>query len=100
MIMAGLSSLPVGRTVEKLSEVDLLDAYSRAVISVVDTVGPAVVGVSGIGTVMLITPDCYALTISHVAIAVKAYELTLRDGTALRADLVGKEPHIDLAVLL
>ena len=70
-----------------LSEVDLLDAYSRAVISVVDTVGPAVVGVSGIGTGMLITPDGYALTNSHVASAVKTYELTLRDGTALKAEL-------------
>src|SRR5437016_10603450 len=99
MIMAGLSSLPVGRTVEMLSEVDLLDAYSRAVISVVDTVGPAVVGVSGIGTGMLITPDGYALTNSHVASAVKTYELTLRDGTALKAELVGKDPHTDLAVL-
>src|SRR5437016_1853035 len=99
MIMAGLSSLPVGRTVEMLSEVDVLDAYSRAVISVVDTVGPAVVGVSGIGTGMLITPDGYALTNSHVASAVKTYELTLRDGTALKAELIGKDPHTDLAVL-
>src|SRR5437588_3865884 len=99
MIMACLSFLPLGTTVEMLSDVDLLDAYSRAVISVVDTVGPAVVGVSGVGTGMLITPDGYALTNSHVASAVKAYELTLRDGTTLKADLVGKDPHTDLAVL-
>jgi len=97
--MACLSFLPLGTTVEMLSDVDLLDAYSRAVISVVDTVGPAVVGVSGVGTGMLITPDGYALTNSHVASAVKAYELTLRDGTTLKAELVGKDPHTDLAVL-
>src|SRR5258708_31349459 len=75
-----------------LSDVDLLDSYSRAVISVVESVGPAVVGVSGVGTGMLITPDGYALTNSHVVSAVKAYELTLRDGSSLKAELVGKDP--------
>jgi S1-C subfamily serine protease len=82
-----------------VSDVQMLDAYSQAVIGVVDSVGPAVVGVSGVGTGMLITPDGYALTNSHVASAVKAYELTLRDGSRLKADLVGKDPHTDLAVL-
>ncbi len=82
-----------------VSDVDLLDSYSRAVISVVESVGPAVVGVSGVGTGMLITPDGYALTNSHVVSAVKAYELTLRDGSSLKAELVGKDPHTDLAVL-
>ncbi len=82
-----------------LSDVDLLDAYSQAVISVVDAVGPAVVGVSKVGTGMIITPDGYALTNSHVASAVKAYELTLRDGSAIKADLVGQDPHTDLALL-
>ena len=82
-----------------VSDSRLLDAYSQAVISVVDTVGPAVVGVSGVGTGLLITPDGYALTNSHVATAVKAFELTLRDGTSLKAELIGKDPHTDLAVL-
>jgi S1-C subfamily serine protease len=82
-----------------ISETELLDAYSQAVIGVVDAVGPAVVGVSGVGTGMLITPDGYALTNSHVASAIKSYELTLRDGSLLRAELVGKDPHTDLAVL-
>jgi S1-C subfamily serine protease len=82
-----------------VSDVQMLDAYSQAVIGVVDSVGPAVVGVSGIGTGMLITPDGYALTNSHVASAAKAYELTLRDGSSLKAELVGKDPHTDLAVL-
>jgi len=82
-----------------ISDGQLLDAYSQAVISVVDSVGPAVVGVSGVGTGLLITPDGYALTNSHVASAVRAYELTLRDGTTLNAELIGKDPHTDLAVL-
>src|SRR5260370_13544977 len=89
----------VGYDRPMISDVDLLDSYSRAVISVVESVGPAVVGVSGVGTGMLITPDGYALTNSHVASAVKAYELTLRDGSSLKAELVGKDPHTDLAVL-
>src|SRR4030088_3770697 len=92
-----LRRLPVGTTDQMLSDVELLDAYSRAVISVVELVGPAVVGVSGVGTGMLITPDGYALTNSHVASAVKAYELTLRDGSVLKAELVGQDPHTDLA---
>jgi S1-C subfamily serine protease len=82
-----------------LSNVELLDAYSQAVISVVDTVGPAVVGVTKVGTGMIITPDGYALTNSHVASAVKDYELTLRDGSSIKASLVGQDPHTDLALL-
>jgi S1-C subfamily serine protease len=82
-----------------ISDLELLDAYSQAVISVADSVGPAVVGVSKVGTGMLITPDGYALTNSHVASAVKSYELTLRDGSSLKAELVGQDPHTDLAVL-
>ena len=82
-----------------VSDTQLLDAYSQAVIGVVDAVGPAVVGVSGVGTGMLITPDGYALTNSHVVSAVKAYELSLRDGSTLKAELVGKDPHTDLAVV-
>ncbi len=82
-----------------ISDSQLLDAYSQAVISVVDTVGPAVIGVSGVGTGLLITPDGYAITNSHVASAVKAYELTLRDGSTIKAELIGKDPHTDLALL-
>jgi S1-C subfamily serine protease len=82
-----------------VSGVDLLDAYSRAVIGVVEKVGPAVVSVSGVGTGLILSPDGYALTNSHVASAVKAYELKLTDGTVLKAELVGQDPHTDLAVL-
>ena len=55
-------------------DIDLLDAYSRAVVHVVETVSPAVVSVSGemggewggAGSGFLITPDGYAITNSHV----------------------------------
>src|SRR5947208_15320631 len=75
----------VGYDRRMVSDIELLDSYSRAVISVVESVGPAVVGVSGVGTGMLITPDGYALTNSHVFSAVKACELTVRDGTDFHA---------------
>ncbi len=81
------------------ADTGLLDAYSRAVTGVVDQVGPAVVGVSGAGSGMILTPDGYVLTNSHVATAVRRYELQLRDGSVLKAELVGKDPHTDLAVL-
>jgi S1-C subfamily serine protease len=59
----------------------LLDAYSRAVIDVVDRVGPAVVGLSihageangrprgGTGSGVVVAPDGLILTNSHVAAA-------------------------------
>src|ERR1700694_3886433 len=99
MISSCLRMPGLGTTDEMVSDVALLDSYSQAVISVVESVGPAVVGVSGVGTGMLIRPGGYALPNTHVVSAVKAYELTLRDGSSLKAELVGKDPHTDLAVL-
>ena len=58
------------------SEAELLDAYSRAVIAVVEAVGPAVVGVArgergsgemGSGSGVIVAPDGYVLTNDHVA---------------------------------
>src|SRR5712692_9395248 len=82
-----------------LTDTELLDAYSRTVIGVVEEVGPAVVGVSGVGSGLILTPDGYVLTNHHVASAAKRYEVHLRDGSILTADLVGKDPHTDLALL-
>ena len=61
------------------ADLALLDAYSRAVISVVDAVGPAVVSISvgnhepnqagdqiGSGSGVVIAPDGYILTNDHV----------------------------------
>jgi S1-C subfamily serine protease len=82
-----------------LTDTEQLDAYSRTVISVVDEVGPAVVGISGIGSGLILTPDGYVLTNNHVASATKRYEVHLRDEGTLLAELVGTDPHTDLALL-
>jgi S1-C subfamily serine protease len=91
----------------------LLDAYSRAVIDVVDRVGPAVVRLAvhtgnggqsrgGTGSGVIVAPDGLILTNSHVAGASGAaarIEVTTADGQDLRARLVGDDPDTDLALI-
>ena len=86
---------------------DLLDAYSRAVIGVVDAVGPAVVslglsgerGPRGAGSGVAIAPDGYVLTNSHVVRGARGVEVGLTDGRRLPARIVGEDPSTDLAVV-
>jgi S1-C subfamily serine protease len=91
-------------------DTELLDAYSRAVIGVVELAGPAVVGIEsagrehGSGSGFLITPDGYALTNSHVAgssdgSGKRRLFATTAEGDRLGADLVGDDPATDLALL-
>ena len=89
----------------------LLDAYSRAVIDVVERVGPAVVGLAvqvgqangrtrgGAGSGVVVAPDGLILTNSHVAGAASRIEVTTADGLHLKARLVGDDPDTDLALL-
>jgi S1-C subfamily serine protease len=91
---------------------ELLDAYSRAVIEVVETVGPAVVSLSvdrngdgdedddgGAGSGVVIAPDGYILTNDHLAQGAKGISVTLMDGTIMAARVVGKDPTTDIAVI-
>jgi S1-C subfamily serine protease len=87
---------------EERPDADLLDAYSRAVIRAVDAAGPAVVKIDlarASGSGVLFTPDGFLLTNSHVVDADAHPSVTLPDGRSLRADVVGRDVHTDLAVL-
>ena len=77
------------------------DAYSRAVMSAVDAIGPSVVKVDagGTGSGFVFAPDGLILTNSHVVASATRIGVTLPDGRDLVADLVGDDPHTDLAVL-
>jgi S1-C subfamily serine protease len=94
------------------TDLELLDAYSRAVVSVVDSVGPAVVSISGdknqhhqatdqvgAGSGVVIAPDGYILTNDHVIQNANTLRVRLTDGTSISATLIGKDPATDLAVI-
>lgn len=84
------------------SDEEVLDAYSRAVTSVVDAVGPAVARVSlprGGGSGVLFTPDGYLLTNAHVVGRSRTVRVDLPDGSSHDGHVVGSDPATDLAVL-
>jgi S1-C subfamily serine protease len=89
------------------SDLDLLDAYSRAVIGVVEGLGPTVICIEpprgenrgGAGSGVLLTPDGYALTNSHVANGRRKLTAVTEEGDRLDAELVGDDPHTDLALV-
>jgi len=86
----------------QLSNADLLDAYSEAVIHAVELVRSAVVkieaGESG-GSGVLFTPDGFLLTNAHVVDHGKALKVVLPDGRSMRGDVVGQDVDSDLAVV-
>ena len=88
-------------------DADLLDAYSQAVIRVVEQIGPSVLALSpargesggGSGSGMIITPDGYALTNSHVVAGRSRMSATTEEGDRLEATVVGDDPPTDLALV-
>jgi S1-C subfamily serine protease len=88
----------------------LLDAYSQAIVDVIDMVGPAVVRVetqadptrrtqAGIGSGVIISPDGLVLTNSHVVQGTDNVRLALPDARTTEARIVGDDPDTDLALL-
>ena len=85
-------------------DLNLLDAYSQAVIHAVDAVGPSVVRVmplrmSGVGCGVVVSPDGLILTNNHVAQGAKRHEIAAPDGRIHYANLIGDDPDTDLALL-
>src|SRR5499427_7527929 len=91
-------------------EAALLDAYSRAVIDVVERVGPAVVRLDvtgsgehrhgGTGSGVIVASDGLVLTNSHVVGGTAArVKVTTVDGRSLTARVVGDDPDTDLALV-
>jgi len=100
------------QTVRPETDEDLLDAYSRAVVGVVDKVGPAVIsigvrkrtrspryGQEGAGSGVIIAPDGFVLTNHHVVEGAEDVQARLTDGRSFSAHLVGSDPATDLAVV-
>src|SRR5262245_50918048 len=86
-------------TVTPPSDDDLLDAYSRAVMTVVDKAGPAVVslevsqrGPSGAGSGFVVTPDGYVMTNSHVVAGARKIKVRTPAGEVLEARVMGDDP--------
>ena len=91
---------------------ELLDAYSRAVVGVVERTGPAVVSISigaadraeefepmGAGSGFVIAPDGYVLTNSHVVLDAPRIDVTFMNGDRRKAGLIGLDESTDLAVV-
>ena len=97
----------------KLPDQEILDAYSQAVTSVIDQVGPSVVSIrisrnsdrnfpeqaEGSGSGVVVTPDGFILTNHHVAGSADQITVLLTDNREIPAELVGSDPHTDLAVI-
>jgi S1-C subfamily serine protease len=96
---------------EKKDE-ELLDTYSRAVVSVVEKVGPAVVAIGikkqsklnspegeGSGSGMIIAPDGFVLTNDHVVDRSTNVKVSMTDGREYSAQIIGTDPVTDLAVV-
>src|SRR5262245_51131909 len=99
-------NLPPDRPTPTASaDAELLDAYSRAVVGVVQRVGPTVVSISardgsrGMGSGFVLTPDGYLLTNSHVVHGRGHLTATTPEGDVVPADLIGDDPPTDLAVV-
>ncbi|HEY6038159.1 MAG TPA: trypsin-like peptidase domain-containing protein, partial [Kofleriaceae bacterium] len=84
-----------------------LDAYSQAVIGVVEKAGSAVVslevgsprGQAGAGSGFVVTPDGYVMTNSHVVASAAEIRVRTSTGETINGRVVGDDPATDLALV-
>lgn len=100
------------------NDAQALDAYSHAVTTAAERVGPAVVRIDieregrigrfnvprpefggGLGSGFIFSSDGLILTNAHVVSHARRIKVTLADGRTFDAGLVGSEPEVDVAVL-
>ena len=93
----------------------LLDVYSQTIVDVVKEIGPSVVHVhvqykndgsirsrdksEANGSGLIITPDGYIVTNSHVVENAAATEISLPDDSSFRGELIGQDKATDLALV-
>jgi S1-C subfamily serine protease len=123
-----MSIIPISTSIVQPAQVqqnnppdgELLDAYSKAVIDVVEKISPSVVKIevfhneqrrgprrqerntpdaAGTGSGVIFTPDGFILTNSHVVNAAAALNVVMSDGRNLKAEIIGNDPFTDLAVI-
>lgn len=90
-----------------MPEQALLDAYSHAVVACVERTAPSVVSLSvwqsrrrrGEGSGLIVAPDGYILTNSHVVSGASSVVATFVDGEQARGRVVGDDPTTDLALV-
>jgi S1-C subfamily serine protease len=95
------------QTARQSSDSELLDAYSQAVSGVAERTNPSVVHIEievdgerkGTGSGFIFAPDGYILTNSHVVEKAKGLKAMLSDGSGFDAQLIGRDPETDLAVI-
>ena len=88
------------------SDEKILDSYSQTVSGVFQKSSTAVVnivvknqGQGGSGSGFVFTPDGYIITNSHVVHGARHIEVCFVDGRRIEAQLIGDDPHSDLAVI-
>jgi S1-C subfamily serine protease len=87
-------------------EAEALDAYSRVIVRVAESLRPAVVNLragkgrnAGSGSGVLFTPEGFLLTNAHVVRGFNRPRIRLHDGREVEGQVIGTDPWTDLAVV-